>query len=90
MRRILLVLTVALVMAAMLVASAMPAFAAPNCEGFKDGSTKELNGQHRAHNNAFDKFFETQDPKYSEQDDKHRAKEGACIDDVPPGEGQLP
>jgi hypothetical protein len=85
MRRIVMLVVVALVIAAMMLASALPVFAAPNCEGFKDGPTKELNGQHRAHNNAFDKFAETGDPKYSEQDAKHSAKEGACIDNDPPG-----
>ena len=76
MRRILLVLTVALVMAAMLVASAMPAFAAPNCEGLK-----AYNGQHRAHSNADDRGDVA-------QGEKHFNKEVACDANVPPGEGQ--
>jgi len=88
-KRIVMLVVVALVMAAMMLASTLPVFAAPNCEGLKDGSsTKELNGQHRAHNNAADKFNETGDPKYQEQDFKHNDKEGDCLDDVPPGEGQ--
>jgi hypothetical protein len=81
MRRIVMLVVVVLVIAAMMLASALPVFAAPNCEGFKDGSTKELNGQHRAHNNAADRGD-------LEQDAKHSAKEGACLDDLPPGEGQ--
>jgi hypothetical protein len=81
MRRIVMMVVVALVIAVMMLAMAIPVFAAPNCEGFKDGSTKELNGQHRAHNNAADRGD-------LEQDAKHSAKEGACLDDLPPGEGQ--
>jgi hypothetical protein len=81
MRRIVMLVVVVLVITAMMLASALPVFAAPNCEGSKDGSTKELNGQHRAHNNAADRGD-------LEQDAKHSAKEGACIADVPPGEGQ--
>ena len=45
MRRILLLLTVALVMAAMMLAMAMPTFAAPNCE----------HGQGQALGNAVDR-----------------------------------
>jgi hypothetical protein len=81
MTRIFSVLAVTALMVAMLVASAMPAFAAPNCEGFKDGPTKKLNGQHRAHNNAADRGDVDQDLKHSD-------KEGACLGDVPPGEAQ--
>jgi hypothetical protein len=76
MTRILLVLSVAAVMAAMLVASAMPAFAAPSCEGLK-----AYNGQHRAHSNADDRGD-------VEQGVKHYDKEVACYAEEPPGEGQ--
>jgi hypothetical protein len=79
MRRIVMLVVVVLVIAAMMLASALPVFAAPNCEGIEEGS--QLTGQHRAHNNAFDRSD-------FEQDDKHRAKEDACLNDVPPGEGQ--
>lgn len=72
-------------MAAMMVAMAMPAFAAPNCEG---RGTPHPSGQQRAHSNADDKFLETGDSKYVEQSDKHYDKEVACDDEVSPGEGQ--
>jgi len=85
MKRIVMLVVVALVMAAMMLASTLPVFAAPNCEGIQVGS--KLTGQHRAHNNAGDKFAETGALKYSEQDEKHNDKERACDADVPPGEG---
>jgi uncharacterized protein YggE len=44
MQRILMVLTVALVMAAMVVATAMPAFAVPNCEANPDHPNCVLTG----------------------------------------------
>jgi hypothetical protein len=69
---------VALVMAAMMLASVLPVFAAPNCEG---RTTPHPSGQHRAHSNADDRGDAV-------QGQKHTAKEGACIADVPPGEGQ--
>ena len=83
MRRMVMLVVVALVMAAMMLASTLPVFAAPNCEGLQD-----YNGQHRAHGNADDKFLETGDPKYKELSDKHYNKEVDCYEDVPPGEGQ--
>jgi hypothetical protein len=83
MKRIFSVLAVTALMAGMLVASAMPAFAAPNCEGLK-----AYNGQHRAHSNADDRFAKTGDPKYQELSDKHYDKEVDCYDETPPGEGQ--
>ena len=69
MRRIVMLVVVVLVIAAMMLASALPVFAAPNCERDRSGLIKKLTGQHRAHNNAFDRGD-------FEQDDKHRAKEG--------------
>jgi hypothetical protein len=82
-KRIVMLVVVALVMAAMMLASVLPVFAAPSCEGLQD-----YNGQHRAHGNADDKFLETGDSKYKELSDKHYDKEVDCYDDVPPGEGQ--
>jgi hypothetical protein len=83
MRRIVMLVVVALVMAAMMLVSTLPVFAAPNCEGLKD-----YNGQHRAHSNADDRFYETGDSKYLELSAKHYDKEVDCYADVPPGEGQ--
>jgi hypothetical protein len=82
-KHIVMLVVMALVMVAMMLASTLPVFAAPSCEGLK-----AYNGQHRAHSNADDKFNETGDPKYLELSDKHYDKEVACYDDVPPGEGQ--
>jgi hypothetical protein len=78
MRRIVLLVVVALVMATTMLASALPVFAAPNCEG---RGSPHPSGQHRAHSNADDRGD-------VEQSDKHYNKEVACDDDVPPGEGQ--
>ena len=75
MKRIISVLAVVALMAAMLVVAAAPAFAAPNCG----------DGQHRAHTIADGKFNETGDPKYLAQGDKHFFKEGACYAGDPPG-----
>jgi hypothetical protein len=72
-------------MMAMVVASSMPAFASPNCEG---RGAPHPSGQHRAHSNADDRFAETGDSKYLELSDKHHDKEVACDAEVPPGEGQ--
>jgi hypothetical protein len=82
-KRIVMLVVVALVMAAMMLASTLPVFAAPSCEGLQD-----YNGQHRAHSNAEDRFAETGDSKYLELSEKHYNKEVACYEDVPPGEGQ--
>jgi hypothetical protein len=81
-KRIVMLVVVALVMAAMMLASTLPVFAAPNCEGIQEGS--KVTGQHRAHNNAFDRGDFEQDEKHN---DKHNDKERACTDDLPPGEG---
>ena len=86
MKRIITVLAVTALMAAMVVVTAMPAFAAPNCEGIDEGGQRT--GQHRAHSNADDKFLATGESKYLELSDKHYDKEVDCDADLPPGEGQ--
>ncbi len=78
LKRIVLGFAVIALMVAMLVASAMPAFAQP----FPPGNPPQCEkGQHRAHINAFERGD-------FDQVLKHINKESRCSLGLPPGEGQ--